>query len=70
METPEQVIAKIRNAADDMEAMKVLKECGYELKALEEAEDDAAKIEVEFGGGMSPREKFMQKRMGMARGNA
>lgn len=69
MESPEQVIAKIRNAADDMEAMKVLKECGYELKALEDAEEDAAKIEVEFGGGgMDPRRKFIEKRLGMARG--
>ncbi len=31
METPEQVIVKIRSAPDEASAMKVLKDCGYDL---------------------------------------
>jgi len=67
METPAQVIAKIRNAPDDTEAMTVLKECGYELKAMEEPEE-GPKVEVEFGMETDPRKKFIKDRLEMARG--
>jgi len=66
METPAQVIAKIRNAPDDAAAMAVLKECGYELKAAEG--EEGPKVEVEFGMETDPRKKFIKDRLEMARG--
>lgn len=68
MDTPEQVISKIRQAPDDATAMKVLKECGYELEATEPEDEPESKgkteVEIELRPGMSPREKFMADRLG------
>lgn len=62
METPEQVIAKIRSAPDDASAMKILTESGYKLEA-EEREEMSSKEMPDRGPG-AKWDLLMAKHMG------
>lgn len=62
METPEQVIAKIRSAPDDASALKVWKECGCEIG--DGPSEEAPKGEAPDRGPSAKWDILMSKHMG------
>jgi hypothetical protein len=59
-ETPEQALEKALRSTDVADAMDVLRQCGYELKAIEGAEDEMDMPDE--GGDVLDRFRNMEKR--------